>query len=971
MKRAWLAGIAAVCLAAPAARAQVVPNADWHTIRTAHFLVHFTPALESTARHAAAAAEVAFAQLSRELTPPRVPIDLVIADNVDVTNGYATPFPTNRIVVYANPPVNDPALRFTDDPTAMVVTHELTHIFHLDRTRGIWSLGQHVFGRAPYLFPDSYSPAWLTEGLAVYYESKLTGAGRVLGSDHQMIARAYGAEHRFPSIDRMSRADAFFPYGQSPYVFGSLFVDYLARTHGDHMRAFVESQSSQLIPLWLNRPAKQAFGISFTAAWKQWSDSVTRTAGDPALPMPGWRYLTVGGGIASYPRWADDTAITYTGTTGRESLGAYSVTLDGSTERINRRNSDSPTLVLPNGERLFTQLDYTDAYHIRSDLFAQRGRHTVRLTRDARLTTPDVRADGRLVAVQTLPGATRLVTLSPDGTNLRPLTQGSMNVQWAEPRWSPDGSRVAAVRWQRGGTSEIVVLDTAGHILQRIAPAHAVQAAPSWSPDGTHLYFTSDRTGASNVYSARVGPGGSDSLDVLTAATTGIFYPEVSPDGRWLVGSVVLGDGYHLGIGPVARLAPAPAESLSTADEPQPVPPLDSVNTPATPYSPWRTLWPRYWMPVEEPSIAGGVRLGAFTSGSDVVDRHTYDAQVMLPTDNSGLTGYFDYAYAGLGMPVLVASGQQDWERYGAIRDTLGNQVGELRRRTRTATFGAAWLRPRYRTAASLSLQGGLEVHDYATDPAPLLPRLDASFARTYYYPLLIASGAWSNVQYPVTAVSPEDGVRGAATLRERFLSGYASRRTFSAVASASAYKSLDLPGFAHQVLAITASGGYRDEQSTDYFQVGGTSGSTIELAPGVVLGEGRRTFPVRGFNAASLIGIQAFAASAEYRIPLALTDGGWGLLPYFLGRSSLSVFYDRGSAWCPAVVSGGAVCTDSRLTHRYTIASAGAELNVTAAVLQWDSPYRFRVGVAFPSQGRSLLGVSSVSTYFSLGLSF
>ncbi len=971
MKRAWLAGIAAVCIAAPAARAQVVPNADWHTIRTAHFLVHFTPPLESTARHAAAAAEVAFAQLSRELTPPRVPIDLVIADNVDVTNGYATPFPTNRIVVYANPPVNDPALRFTDDPTAMVVTHELTHIFHLDRTRGIWSLGQHVFGRAPYLFPDSYSPAWLTEGLAVYFESKLTGAGRVLGSDHQMIARAYGAEHRFPSIDRMSRADAFFPYGQSPYVFGSLFVDYLARTRGDHLRAFVESQSSQLIPLWLNRPAKQAFGISFTAAWKQWSDSVTRTAGDPVLPMPGWRYLTVGGGIASYPRWADDTAITYTGTTGRESLGAFSVTLDGSTERINRRNSNSPTLVRPDGERLFTQLEYTDAYHVRSDLFAQRGRHTVRLTRDARLTTPDVRADGRLVAVQTLPGATRLVTLSLDGTNLRPLTQGSMTVQWAEPRWSPDGSRVAAVRWQRGGTSEIVVLDTTGHILQRIAPAHAVQAAPSWSPDGRHLYFTSDRTGVSNVYSARVGPGGGDSLDVLTAATTGIFYPEVSPDARWLVGSVVLGDGYHLGIGPIARLAPAPAGSLSTAERPQPVPPLDSVDTPATRYSPWRTLWPRYWMPVEEPSIGGGVRLGAFTSGSDVIGRHTYDAQVMLPTDNSGLTGYFDYAYAGLGMPVLVASGQQDWERYAAIRDTLGNQVGELRRRTRTATFGAAWLRPRYRTAASLSLQGGLEVHDYATDPAPLLPRLDASFARTYYYPLLIASGAWSNVQYPVTAVSPEDGLRGAATLRERFLSGYASRRTFSAVASASAYKSLDLPGFAHQVLAITASGGYRDEQSTDYFQVGGTSGSTIELAPGVVLGEGRRTFPVRGFNAASLVGIRAYAASAEYRIPLALTDGGWGLLPYFLGRSSLSVFYDTGSAWCPAVVSGGAVCTDSLMTRRYTIASAGAELNVTAAVLQWDSPYRFRVGVAFPSQGRSLLGVSSVSTYFSLGLSF
>ena len=971
MRRWWLAGAVAGCLLAPAARAQLAPNADWHTIRTAHFLVHFTPALEPAARRAAAAAEKAFAQLSQELTPPRVPIDLVLADNIDVTNGYATPFPTNRIVVYANPPVNDPALRFTDDPDAMVVTHELAHIFQLDRTRGIWSLGQHIFGRAPYLFPNSYTPAWLTEGLAVYYESKLTGAGRVLGSDHRMIARAYGTEDRFPSIDRISRGDAFFPYGQAPYVFGSLFVDYLARTHGDHLRAFVESQASQLIPLWLNRPARKAFGISFSQAWRDWSDSVTRTAGDPVLPMPGWRYLTAGGGIATYPRWADDTAITYTGTTGRETLGAYSVTLDGTTDRISRRNSESPTLVTPDGTRLFTQLEFTDPYHIRSDLFMQRGRHRTQLTHDARLTTPDRRPDGRLVAVQTLPAATRLVTLSSDGTDLVPLTQGSIDVQWAEPRWSPDGSLVAAVRWQRGGTSEIVVLDTTGRILQRISPAHAIQAAPSWSPDGQRLYFTSDRTGVTNVYSARVGDGRADSLSVLTGATTGIFYPVLSPDGRWLVGSVVLGDGYHLGVGPTARLAPVAAESLATADRPHAPPPADSVTTPATAYSALRTLWPRYWMPVEEPSIAGGVRLGAFTSGSDVIGRHAYDAQVMLPTDQSGATGFFDYAYAGLGMPLLVANGQQQWEKAGTIRDTLGNAVGVLRKRTRVATVGATWLRPRFRSSASFSLQAGLEVHDYATDPTPLLPLLDPAYGRNYYYPMVTASGSWSNAQYPVRAISLEDGLSSAFTVRERFLSGNASRRTFSAVARTSVYKSINLPGFSRHVLAITGSGGYRDAQSTDYFEVGGTSGSILELAPGVLLGEGRRSFPVRGFDAASLVGIRAYAASAEYRMPLALTDAGWGLLPLFLDRSSFSLFYDMGSAWCPGTVSGGAVCTDSTLTHRYTIASAGAELNVTAAVLQWDAPYRFRFGVAFPAEGRARLGVPAATTYFSLGLSF
>lgn len=977
MIRRTLLALVLTAAGAVSMRAQLAPNADWRVLRTPHFRVLFTPALESQARRAAVNAEVAYGQLAGELTPPRGTIDLVISDDVDFTNGYATTFPTNRIVIYANPPVNDVALRFTDDADAMVVTHELTHIFHLDRSRGIWDLAQHVFGRAPYLFPNAYAPRWLTEGLAVYYESRFTGAGRVTGSDHRMIARALAAEQRFPSIDEISLADARFPYGNAAYVFGSLFVNYLAQTRGERsLHNFVEDEASQLIPIWLNRPAGEAFGISFTTAWKRWDDSVTRSMGEPGPPTPGWRYLTAGGGYATFPRWADDTAITFTGSDGRASYGAYSVALDGTVERLERRNSDSPTLVLPDGEQLFTQLEFVDAYHVRSDLFAQRGRRTVRLTHGARLTVPDVTADGRIVAVQTLPAATQLVLLQSDGTGLRVLARGNEDVQWTEPRWSPDGQYIAAARWQRGGTSEIVVLDTTGAIVQRIAPAHAVQAAPSWSPDGTRIFFSSDRTGITNIYSARFAPAGTggaggNDLEMLTNVATGMFYPSVSPDGRWLAASVVLGDGYHVGVGALGRITPVPAAPLDSQALPQPAPPVDSVTTPMTRFSPWSGLWPRYWMPVEEASIAGGARVGAYTSGVDVVGRHSYSAQLFVPTDRTGLTGFFNYAYAGLGMPVLSMNGEQDWENNGVIRDDQRNVVGTLRKRTRIVTLGATYIRPRYRTYSSLSLLAGLEAHDYATDPAPLLARIDSSYARAYYYPTLIASGVWSNAQRPTLSISPEDGLTGAATVRERFTSGNATGATFSAVASASAYKSINLPTFAHQVLAVTGAVGYSDDRSTSYFEVGGASGSTITIVPGVVLGQGRRTFPVRGFDAASLIGLRAFAASAEYRVPLALLDRGWGMLPFFLDRSSLSAFYDAGGAWCPAVLAQGPVCHDPVLAQHFTIASAGAEFSLTAAVLDWDTPYQFRFGVALPTHNGALVGARSVSTYFSLGLSF
>src|SRR5579859_7055618 len=156
---------------------QLSPNADWHSLRTEHFYVHFTPELEPLARRIAGDAERAYAQLALELHPPRGMIDVVVSDDADFSNGFTTVFPTNRIVVYANPPVSESALRYTNDWGQLVITHELAHVFHLDRVRGVWSLAQHIFGRASPLFPNLYAPSWVIEGLAVYYESRLTGAG--------------------------------------------------------------------------------------------------------------------------------------------------------------------------------------------------------------------------------------------------------------------------------------------------------------------------------------------------------------------------------------------------------------------------------------------------------------------------------------------------------------------------------------------------------------------------------------------------------------------------------------------------------------------------------------------------------------------------------------------------------------------------------------------------------------------------
>src|SRR6185369_140291 len=152
-------------------------------------------------------------------------------------------------------------------------------------------------------------------------------------------------------------------------------------------------------------------------------------------------------------------------------------------KRIGRRNGRSPNVPLGNGEFLYSQVDFTDPYTQRSDLWIQRGRREHQLTVGQRLTSPDARADGEIVAEQIIPGATRLVRVSRDGQRITPLTVGSYDEQWTEPRWSHAGDYIAASRWVRGNISQIVILDTIGRIVHTVSSGTSIEATPSWLRD--------------------------------------------------------------------------------------------------------------------------------------------------------------------------------------------------------------------------------------------------------------------------------------------------------------------------------------------------------------------------------------------------------------------------------------------------------------------------------------------------------
>ena len=67
------------------------------------------------------------------------------------------------------------------------------------------------------------------------------------------------------------------------------------------------------------------------------------------------------------------------------------------------------------------------------------------------------------------------------------------------PRFSPDGGRVA-FSLERGGNSDIYVMDLRSRAERRITEDPSIDTSPSFSPNGAQIVFNSDRGGSPQLY---------------------------------------------------------------------------------------------------------------------------------------------------------------------------------------------------------------------------------------------------------------------------------------------------------------------------------------------------------------------------------------------------------------------------------------------------------------------------------------
>lgn len=968
--------------------AQAHPGLTWETLRSGNIRVHYTRETEDLAYRTMANAVWAYERLAEELPPPRGVVDIVVADNADFANGVATPYPTNRIVIFARPPVDELSLRNHADWNQLVVTHEMVHIFQLDRVGGWWRIAQRIFGRAAPFFPHSYAPNWLLEGVAVHYESRLTGGGRLAGVEFPAAIRALAREQAIPTLDAVVTPRPYHPGGNAPYLLGSVLVDQAVRRDPSVPPEFAMAQlfrrmSNRINPWRLDQSAREALGTTFTALYAAWRDSLHRAdalsvgARGDAAPDADDGVVTIAAAnwTAAYPRFAPDGDLRYVADNERQTPAHCAVSPRGDCARLGRRNSIDAIVSQADGWAIGAEWDWTDPYTLRSDLTRQRGWRRQMLTRGERLAHPDVHEpSGRIVAVQTRPGSTELVTRSPDDPFGRILAAGSERRTWTEPRWSRDGTRVAAALWELGGRTSIVVLDTAGRELQRFSPRAtdrlgrlALVSSPAWLPGDSLLLFASDHDGVPMIYRGDLRTG---AYAPLWRTQTALRQPDVSADGSQLAAVELRADGWAV----VTRAMPplSPLESAAPARDAEslpawlpPTPPAEIVQQRFTPSE---TAHPTWWLPAVESADDGGVAVGVLTGGRDVVGRHAWNLTAMRDAQRPEWTTRVGYDYAGFGNPVISAGWEQSWV-HGLIQDTGGTPVGTLSRRDGTATLAVYLSRPRVRATTYALIVGELGVLAYRTSPENLLAQLNApELMDLDLMPRVALALGFSTLQRPGLSVSTEDGVAAQVFARRRFVEASGGAASNEAILEFSAAKSLPLPGFARHVVAIRAARGTTGSRSQNLFEVGGVSGGSLPILPGLAIGGSRRTFAVRGFAPATQFGPQAAAVSAEYRAPLFRIGRGAGLLPVNLQKLSLLTFADAGSSWCEVRIETSPFCNSARPPRRW-IASVGGELLFDTA-LQYDVLYRMRLGVALPVRGESA-APRAATVYLTFGSTF
>ena len=925
----------------------------WRTLQTEHFVIHYHQGEEDPAERAARLLERAHARLSVGLGhEPFLRTQVVIVDNTDEANGVANAVPFPRLTANLTAPNSMSVLESYDDWLDILLTHEYTHVVHLDTVHGIPRLVNAVLGfgvLGKVWSPNIIQPRWMVEGLASYQESRLGSQGRKRSAQFDMMLRMSVLEHGFLPIDRVSSGANVFPHGTSAYLYGLHFMSYIGTHYGmDKLRELSHVYGGQAIPFAINRAMEKVLGVDFHQLWEEFELDTTRRfqAQARAIRARGVRegrrvtYSTTSaasGQFNRHPFWSPDDEYLYfyqddghsnpgirklpaMGGRIREGIGIGRQGMNLDIQRVVEvQDAASGSFVLSTPDMVFEVTQVHDFRYSWSDLVLWHGgdRNNVEaLTRGMRTRDPHVSPDGRTVVFSRNDAAqSRLAFLDLHTRKVVEVAPGDDRIgQVFSPRWAPDSRRVAYSGWREGGYRDIYVYDRDSGQTTRITADRFLDTEPCWTPDGAWILFSSDRDDVFNIYAHELETG---LVHQVTNVLGGAFEPVVSNDGTRVAYIGFSAQGYDLWtmkLDPAEYFAPMPVQdALPQIDDPTP-PLTTGVERPLTPrsrrYRAIRTMYPRTLLPAvaDISTSLFGTEIGATFQVIDVLGFHALTAHGGYHTAFDAPLGSVAYRYTQLLPTFALGFGRGYAQRNGFARYNYDSEPGgaETYRLTGyreritqvTGDVSVPVVRhPIHSADASVGYsytQFANVDQDGRVDPnAPASTQPEVGGLGQVDFGL-----TYSNLRSVKFGYGSETG--RSAGVRLSVIDPHLGGRFGDVQVTGSYAEVIRMPWRGHQNLALRVAGGLSagglDRRGA--FFVGGYSQQEDVIRTLLVRDPYAEVGVLRGFQPGAFAGRYYTVGNIEYRIPVADVERGLGTLPLFMRRITMIPFGDIGGAW-------------------------------------------------------------------------